>query len=64
MEDSCVQHFRSYILLGQYRLLFDTNNSEGDKSTSVFDKVTHGLTKDKKQIIMYHIYEQEYIELM
>ena len=61
MEDQSVELFRFYILNGEFRNLFQASN---DEKTCVFDKITVSLDRDKKRILEYYIYEQEYIELL
>lgn len=60
-----MQLFRKHILSGQYSLLFaKPEEGNGQAEVSIFDKVTQQVPKNKKQTIMYYIYEQQYIELM
>ena len=61
MECSNVEVFRMCVLNGQFQQLFQASE---DNQGSVFDKITANIDKDKKQSIMYFIYEQQYIELM
>jgi hypothetical protein len=71
LEDQSINQFRQYIITGQYDSLFSSTdlvsklkNGSKESSNSIFEKVTHKLTNSKKQLILYHIFEQQYIELM
>lgn len=74
MEDDSINSFRQFILQGQYEKLFlkqsenqctqPVKNKKKGSKQSIFDKVTASLSNSKKQLILYYIYEQQYIELM
>ena len=70
MEHNSVIRFRQCILNGNYKELFSkeivahSTLKSGGKCISVFDQVSAQLTPQKKQLLMYFIYEQQYIELM
>lgn len=70
MEHNSVIRFRQCILNGNYKELFSkeiiahSSLKTGGKCISVFDQVSAQLSPQKKQLLMYFIYEQQYIELM
>lgn len=70
MEHNSVIRFRQCILNGNYKELFSkeivahSSLKSGGKCISVFDQVSAQLSPQKKQLLMYFIYEQQYIELM
>ena len=70
MEHNSVIRFRQYILNGNYKELFSKeivahqSLKSGGKCISVFDQVSAQLSPQKKQLLMYFVYEQQYIELM
>lgn len=70
MEHNSVIRFRQCILSGDYKQLFakeivsHKTFKNGGKCCSIFDLISAQLSPQKKQLLMYFIYEQQYIELM